>query len=199
MFKINQGKSGSFVGGLRPGAAAEPLDDAAKRLIAHHWHQVEERTGQPFDHRFFEREGWVYDTELPAIAVVAMRDLNEIAALPFFFRLQQAFYAERVDITDPAEYPALVADFDVDAEQFGRLLGSAEAKQAAYDDFATARRFGITGFPTLLLREGDAHHVVTYGYAPADQLEPSLNAWLEARFGAEVAGEVCSLAGPADC
>ena len=46
--------------------------------------------------------GWVYDTELPCSAVVTVRNLNEKATLPFFARLQRAFYAERVDITDPS-------------------------------------------------------------------------------------------------
>jgi putative protein-disulfide isomerase len=186
----------TVVGGLRPGASAQPLDDGAKRTIAHHWHQVEERSGQPFDHRFFDRDDWVYDTELPAIAVVAVRELNEKATLPFFTRLQRAFYAENIDITDAAVYQDLLGGFDVDGGRFAELVTSPDMKQRAYDDFAIARGFGITGFPTLLLREGDAHHVVTYGYAPADQLEPALNAWLQDRFGAEAAGMICSLDEP---
>ena len=185
----------TVVGGLRPGAAAQPLDDGAKRMIAHHWHQVEEASGQPFDHSFFDRDDWVYDTELAAVAVVAMRQLDEKVTLPFFVRLQQAFYTEGVDLTDPSVYPALVSGFDVDAARFVELLAADETKQAAYGDFAQARRFGIAGFPTLLLREDAAHHVVTYGYAPIDRIEEPLNVWLKTRFGAETLGQVCSIDG----
>ena len=180
------------VGGLRPGADAEVLDDRLERFLAHHWHQVAEASGQPFDESFLRRrDGWRYDTELPAIAVVAMRSLDEKQALPFHSRLQHAFYAEGVDITDPAVYPDLVAGLPVDADEFLRRLGSEEAKQRAWEDFAEARAMGITGFPALLVSEGDRLGVVTRGFVPADRLLPAVSDWLLDRFGDEGEGLFC--------
>jgi putative protein-disulfide isomerase len=37
-----------MIGGLRPGAT-KPLDEAGRRTIRHHWEQVREASGQPFD------------------------------------------------------------------------------------------------------------------------------------------------------
>ncbi len=184
------------VGGLRPGPAAGVMDDALRRTLASHWHHVAEASGQPFDETPLGWEGWRYDTELPAIATVTMRQLDPKAALEFFTRLQRAFYAEATDVTDPAAYPALLEDFVVDPDRFVELLGSDRMKEAAWADFRFARKMGVTGFPTLLLREGDAHHVVTHGWAPFDRLEPALTAWLESQFGEAASGLLCPIDEP---
>lgn len=180
------------VGGLRPGPSAEVLEDRLESTLAHHWHQVEEASGQPFDHAFLKRrDGWRYDTELPAIAVVAMRSLDEKSVLAFNSRLQRAFYAEGVDITDPAEYPGLIEDFGVDRDEFLRSLGSEEMKARAWDDFGEARAMGVAGFPTLLVRDDERLGVVTRGFAPADRLLPALSDWLLERYSKEAEGLFC--------
>lgn len=173
----------TVVGGLRPGPNAEPLDEITRRTLAEHWDHVEEASGQPFDRAALEREDWVYDTELGAIAVVTMRRLDESRTFDFFKRLQRAFYAENVDITDPGAYPGLLEGFEVDRAEFMDLLQSEEMKREAWADFALARRLTATGFPTLLLRVGEDYLLVTRGYLPWESLEPALTGWLREQFG----------------
>jgi len=60
-----------IMGGLRPGTT-KPMTEAAKRTTREHWEHVHEASGQPFDFTFFEREGFVYDTEPAAKAVVVV-------------------------------------------------------------------------------------------------------------------------------
>jgi putative protein-disulfide isomerase len=176
------------VGGLRPGTDGQELDDGVAAMLAHHWEQVAHASGQPFDHTFLERrDGWVYDTENPAIAVVAMRELSPEDTLRFHTRLQRAFYAEGVDITDPAVYPDLLGGFEVDPTKFTEMLSSDEARKAAWSDFAEARSYGATGFPTLIVRDGEEYGVVTRGYVAAEQLLPMLSEWLLTKY--ETAGE----------
>jgi putative protein-disulfide isomerase len=185
-----------IAGGLRPGPAAEPLDDRMRATLAHHWEQVAERSGQPFDHSFLQREdGWVYDTEMPDIAVVTMRHLRPFSTLPFFARLQQAFYAEGVDITDPGAYPDLVDGFEVDRDHFVELLNSPEMKEKTWQDFAEARRLGVTGFPALLLDEGDRMVSAGAGYVPAEALIPAVRDWVLEHHTALAPGLVCDLDG----
>lgn len=171
-----------IVGGLRPGPAAQPLDDSLRTTLLHHWEAVGERTGQPFDPSGLDRDHWTYDTLVPDTAVVLMRQRNPDAVLPFFERLQSAFYAEGVDITDPAVYPALVTGFDVDPDAFVVGLTSDPALEAAYTDFGKARGLGANGFPSLFLRADDEIFLVSRGYAPADMLERALRAFIEERF-----------------
>jgi len=171
------------VGGLRPGPEAEELDDRLAGFLGHHWEQVEAASGQPFDATFLERrDGWRYDTELPATAVVTMRELNEPQTLPLHSRLQRAFYAEGIDITDPAAYPDIIAGFDVDGDKFAELLVSEDKKKLAWADFAEARSLGVAGFPTLLVRDEQEWAIVTRGYVPADNLLPALSNYLLNRY-----------------
>ncbi len=171
------------VGGLRPGSDGQELDDRFALTLAHHWEQVEHASSQPFDRAFLERrDGWVYDTETPAIAVAAMRELSPDDTLRFHTRLQRAFYAEGVDITDRSAYPPLLDDFDIDAGKFADLLASDEMRTRAWQDFAEARSYGATGFPTLLVRDGEEYGIVTRGYLPADRLLPALSDWLLTKY-----------------
>lgn len=158
------------VGGLRPADRALPLDGLLRSFLLREWAKVASRTGQPFDPRALERDGWVYDTMVADTAVVTMRHLAPQATLPFLSRVQRAFYAEGIDVTDPAAYAALVDPFPVDPGGFVSALASDEMRQATRDDFDEARRLGAAGFPTLLLREERWTRPVAVGYVGYEEL-----------------------------
>jgi putative protein-disulfide isomerase len=113
------------------------------------------------------------------MAVTTMRAHNEPATLPFFARLQRAFYVEGRDITDPDVYADLLKGYAVDADVFLDAMLSERAKQAAWQDFTTARRIGITSFPTLLVTDGVRLRLITNGYQPADRLRSIIASALE--------------------
>jgi len=184
------------VGGLRPGPMAQPVDDKLADFVGHHWHQVEAASGQPFDHTILGRRGWSYDTEPSCIAVAAVRELAPENTLAFFARLHRAFYAEGVDITDPAVFPALAADYVPDVAAFSAALASEPTRQAAWRDFAWAKEMGVTGFPTLMLRKGEQWIMVTQGFRPSEQLIPAIATWLDRTYGEQAAaGMVCAVDG----
>ncbi len=166
------------VGGLRPGPNAEVVDARMAGYLERHWREVTARSGQPFDHSILERHGWSYDTEPACKAVVVMRDLDEAKAWPLFKRLQRAFYAEGVEISDPETIPPLVEDLGVDVDEFRTAFSLPEAVKATWRDFATARNWGISGFPTVVARDGDRGSVIAQGYSTADRMEQALEATL---------------------
>ncbi len=170
-----------ILGGLRPGTT-EVMDEAAKRMIREHWDHVHEASGQPFDHAFFEREGFVYDTEPASRAVVAVRRRDAGAALAFLKHLHHAFYAENKDVTDRETLCVLAAEFGLDRETFAKSCDDEETISETRRDFAIARRAGITGFPTLLAGSNDeGYAVVTPGYQSWQKVERLITAWLERR------------------
>ena len=139
------------VGGLRPGPSAQPLDDRMAASLRHHWVQVGERTGQPFDAAFLDRrDGWVYDTEPAAVAVAMIRGMDEPSTLGYFTTVQHAFYADGRDVTDFDVLTDLTSDLDVDRHAFREQLESDEAKKMAWGDFSRSRNWGIGGFPALI-------------------------------------------------
>jgi putative protein-disulfide isomerase len=168
------------MGGLRPGTDT-PMTEAAKREIAGHWTHVHEATGLPFDPAVLDREGFVYDTDPAARAVVVVRGREEELAAPYLGRTQQAFYAENRDVTSGEVLADLAAEFGVDREAFLADWSSEAAKQATWRDYAVSQRAGVTGFPTLIGGPNDqgAFGVVTRGYAPGDQVVAVLKDWIE--------------------
>jgi putative protein-disulfide isomerase len=170
-----------LVGGLRPGTV-ETMDKTMKEYIRHHWEQVHDKTGQPFDFDFFEREGFVYDTEPACRAVVTMREMKPEAALDFLEDLHQANYAENRDVTDSKALAELATKYGVDAADFTRQLESDEARAATQKDFHEARTLGVTGFPTIIARqsnpgEDDQYAFLTLGYRDYESIKPSLSEW----------------------
>lgn len=157
------------VGGLRPGPMAQPLASGMAESLSHHWVQIAERTGQPFDLSFLERDdGWVYDTEPAAIAVTLMRAMNEGRTLDYFTDVQMAFYGQGRDVTDFEVLTELTIGYEVDHEDFASALRSDDAKKRAWDDFSRARNWGISGFPTLVGELADGRlALLARGWAPA--------------------------------
>jgi putative protein-disulfide isomerase len=139
------------VGGLRPGPSAQPLDDRMATSLRHHWVEVNERTGQPFDTAFLDRrDGWVYDTEPAAIAVALVREMDEPNTLDYFTSVQHAFYADGRDVTDFDVLTDISDGLDIDPRSFRGELESEDAKKRAWADFSKSRNWGIGGFPALI-------------------------------------------------
>src|SRR5436190_22744139 len=105
------------MGGLRPGTD-KPMTPQAAAEIAGHWAHVHEASGLPFDPAAINREGFVYDTDPAARAVVVVRREGEDVALKFLGAAQRAFYAEARDITQGEVLADLAADYGLDRDRF---------------------------------------------------------------------------------
>ncbi len=168
-----------LLGGLRPGTT-EAMDDADKAMIREHWEHVQERTGQPFDFTFFDRDGFVYDTEPPSRAIIAARHRESETAFSLFKRIQQAFYAENRDVTDRDLLCDLAAESGMNREEFADLFDSEDIRQKTLDDYAAARRAGVNGFPALIAgSESEGYETITIGYRPWEQIKDLITSWLE--------------------
>jgi putative protein-disulfide isomerase len=177
-----------IMGGLRPGTE-EPMSEAAKASIRPHWEHVTEASGQPFDYGFFDREGFVYDTDPAARAVVVVRRHAPERALDFLQRTQRAFYAENRDVTDPEVLAHIAADFGLDREAFLAEHASDAAKQETWRDYAISQRAGVTGFPTLV-GGPDANGVfgiVAQGFQPPEAVLGIIDHWLARAVAGEPA------------
>jgi putative protein-disulfide isomerase len=149
------------VGGLRPGPMAQTLDERMALFLSHHWVEIAQRTGQPFDTGFLDRrDGWVYDTEPAAIAIVEMRETSPGETLSYFTAIQYAFYAEGRDVTDFSVLTEIARHRGIDPETFASALPGEDAKRRAWGDFSRARRWGIDGFPALVGDLGDGRFVL---------------------------------------
>jgi len=180
------------IGGLRPGDRAEPID-RVRDYVLHHWSQVAAASGQPFDHAGLDRDDWMYDTLMADTAVVTMREVAPHETRRFLDTVQRAFYSQRVDVTESEVYRDLVLGFPVDPEEFVTQIRSGEMKAATERDFLEAQWLGVTGFPTLLLRDGASTLPISYGYAPFETVAGRITGLIEKNYPDDAAGLVCDL------
>lgn len=158
-----------LLGGLRPGTA-EPVTDAFREEILHHWQQVQARTGQPFRFEGALPEGFVYDTEPASRAVVAAAELDASQAYPMFKAIQRAFYAEGMNVTDPENLARLAASLGLDAGAFRARLDADLTLQKTRTSFLRARQWGVRGFPSLVLQRDRGRHLLSQGYLDVAEL-----------------------------
>lgn len=167
------------VGGLRPGTET-PMTAEARAEIAGHWRHVHEAAGVPFDPTVLA-DGFVYDTDPAARAVVVVRHEDEGLALTYLERVQRAFYAEARDVTRGEVLADLAAELGLDRDAFLERWSGEAARQETWRDYAVSQRAGVTGFPTLVAgpNEAGAFGVVTRGFAPAEPVVAVLKDWIE--------------------
>lgn len=167
------------MGGLRPGTET-PMTGEAKAQLVGHWSHVHEASGLPFDPAAIEREGFIYDTDPAARAVVVARSAGQDLAAQYLGAVQWAFYAEGRDVTSGEVLADLAVEHGLDREAFLAAWASDEAKQETWRDYAISQGAGVTGFPTLVggPNEAGAFGVVTRGYAPGEQVLAVLGAWV---------------------
>jgi putative protein-disulfide isomerase len=172
------------VGGLRA-YNTQAMDDELKNTLLSHWQKVAEKTGLPFKDDALAREGFVYNTEPACRAVVAARKIAPAAALPVFHAIQHAFYAEGIDVTHPdvlSEIGAAVLTnlgVATDAATFKSVLTSEETIMATHDDFALTQKWGVNGFPTLVLERDGRLDLVTSGYVEMPLLVEHMQSIIE--------------------
>lgn len=164
-----------FVGGLAAGVD-RVLGDKAKSGIREHWEHVEADTGQPFDYGFFDRNDFVYNSEQPSNAVVAVRNAK-LNSLYFLEAIQSAFYQKNMDITSEAVLTKIAEDVGLDAESFAKQLRAAETLEDANKDYELTKKLGIQGFPTLLGMANNKVQLLTMGYQPYDAIVLEIETW----------------------
>lgn len=170
------------VGGLRA-YNKEVMDEQKRQTILGHWKHVQEASGLPFSAVGMTQAGFIYDTEPACRAVVTARtladDLSAHQSLSIFFAIQHAFYAEGKDITNPVVLAEIttaalnattggVEHFDVESvlETWQSPMTMAETGE----DFQQTQRWGVRGFPALLVLHNNALHMIASGYTKAAEL-----------------------------
>lgn len=170
-----------IAGGLRVHQTEAP-DAILRAALQDDWRKVEAATGLPFSHALLAQESFNYDTEPACRAVVVARQIAPDAAFAVLFALQQAFFAEGRDITDGQTLAAIAAatlleaGHPVTAEDFLSRWQSDASIAAVHDDFTQVSRWGITGFPTLVLARGPQLDLVTSGFLAMPALVEKLQA-----------------------
>jgi putative protein-disulfide isomerase len=169
------------MGGLRPGTTT-PMPEDARRNLVSHWREIHELTGQPFGEGLIDLDGFVYDTDPAARAVVLARRTSTDLAIDYLARVQRAFYADSLDVTKNAVLVDLAVELGFDGEAFAAGLGDEGLKSETWRDYAVSQRAGVTGFPTLVVgpNADGTYAPISRGYQDPDSVLAGVGAWLTA-------------------
>lgn len=156
------------------GDASRPMRPQDKAAVRQHWEHVRALTGQPFAMEFLDREGFVYDTAPACRAVAIVRAQRGPLALAYLAAVQEAFYAEGRDVTDPAELQRIAEALGLDGAEFAAALAAPEVEAAITQEFRDVAGLGVTGYPTLLGLDGGRARVLSLGCRPFAEVEAAL-------------------------
>jgi putative protein-disulfide isomerase len=156
------------------GDRGRPMRAEDKAYVRSHWEHVHERSGQPFDWSFFEREGFVYDTAPPSRAVMAVRELRPAATLAYFRAVQRAFYAEGRDVTTDAVLLDLAPASGVEPATLATALADPGLVRRLEDEQLEVARMGVTGYPTLMALAAGRPQLLALGWRPLAEVEAAL-------------------------
>lgn len=165
----------TVMGGLR-GESDQPMSNDLMKLVQAAWVRIEQATGQPFNHDLWRRHRPLATT-LPACrAVVAARLLDPEVMWPFMVGMFEAYFTRAMDPTQRETYLDVAGSVQLDLPQFEAKLDSPEVEAALQRDLALTRKFGITGFPSVVLSLGNDHYLVSPGYQPIEGMRRAINA-----------------------
>jgi len=167
-----------MMGGLRPGNT-ERFDESRRTYILQHWHAVHKRTGQPFNFEFQMGPTFTYDTEPASRATVVTRKLAPGQEWPFLKSAQEAFYVQNADVTKAQVLENLVVKLGMDASQFRQTFQDPQTRPVVWEEFDQARQLGVSGFPTLLGRQGQSVATLMHGYQDFETLTPLIEQFIQ--------------------
>ena len=156
------------LGGLRPNGT-ETMADLGE-FLKHHWQEVHERSGQPFNYSIIGNENFILDTEPGSRAVVAARTMDSTISLSFFKAVQHAFFVENKDMRAESTFTRIAQDFGLDTVQFKQLFNQEEIKYETNNDFQLASEMGIRGSPSAVIRHNGQLYLAANGYRTAEDL-----------------------------
>lgn len=167
-----------MMGGLRPGNT-EHFDGSRRAYILQHWHAVHKRTGQPFNFEFQMGPKFIYDTEPASRATVVTRKLAPGQEWDFLKSVQEAFYVQNADVTKAEVLENLAVKLGMDALQFRQTFQDPQTKPVVWEEFDQVRQLGVSGFPSLLGRQGESVSMLMHGYQDFESLKVLIEQFLQ--------------------
>ncbi|MDA0321810.1 MAG: DsbA family protein [Verrucomicrobia bacterium] len=150
----------------------DPMTDEMREYVRGAWQAVAARTGAEFNHAFWTTCRPRRST-YPACRAVLAAGLQDAKA-SMIEAIQRAYYLEARNPSDDDALIELAGEIGLDRERFAVDVTSPAVADLLRDDFKLRRELGVTRFPTLLLQRSDGCHVLTAGYATADDMRTAM-------------------------
>ncbi len=169
-------------GGMIIGDRVGPIGITAP-YIKSAYKRVEETCGVTFGDAFLKGildEGTaIFSSLKPSIALCVAKDMAPERGIEFASALQSAIYVDGIKPDESESYRDLAISFGFDADDFLNRMSFPHYEMLANQGFAQSSKWGIQGFPSVVLFHKDQGYLIARGYMPYDTLAESVRSILE--------------------
>jgi len=141
------------------------IQDAHKR--------VETTTGITFGTAFLDeylQTDDIMDSEKPAVALTVFKQYQPEQAINFAHDMQLALNYYGKSLNDDTTYTALLEKYHIPAAEFLKKMQEDENKYATQQEFSVVQQWGITGFPAVILDNGEQLYLIARGFTPLERM-----------------------------
>lgn len=138
----------NVVGGLAPDSDV-PMPESQKQAVAGYWRKIEAMLGTRFNHDFWTECEPRRSTYPACRAVLAAGNQQQAEAMTA--AIQNAYYLQARNPSDNSTLVELAGEIGLDVKQFANDLQSDAIENRLQEQVAMARRWPISGFPSLVL------------------------------------------------
>lgn len=171
--------SGGMVTGSRVGSLSEiapNIQDSTPR--------VEQLSGIKFGEAFMNdlrgAGNTILDSTPPSKAFVILKETFPSQQVELAHKIQSLFYSQGLDLNRVDSYLTLCTHLGYDLEEFKANFEGLTYQLATKDEFVRAANFGVSGYPTVVLRQSENYYLVSNGFTTAEKLEGTIHRIVEA-------------------
>lgn len=165
-------------GGMKTGLNRSPAASMHAYILGA-YKRVEEMTGiefgTPFLNELLPREDYLLDSTPPGVALTVFKSFQPEHAIDFAHDIQVAFNYEGQSLNDDSTYLTLAARYGIDTALFAARMQEPDYLQATEAEFQQVQQWGITGFPAVIMANGEQLFLIARGYTPAAQLMATID------------------------
>lgn len=162
------------LGGLRGGEEA-PMSDDLAGMIRNAWTRIEGSTGQQFNHDLWKLHRPLATTWPACRAVLAARLLDPKSEWGFMVAMFGAYFTRALDPSSQATHLLIAEEQGFDRNVYMSMLESEQVERSLQTDLRTTHRFGITGFPSVVLSIAGNNYLISPGYQPMEGMRRAIN------------------------
>jgi putative protein-disulfide isomerase len=141
--------------------------------------KVEDYSGTKFGPEFLnsilEKGDYVISSLEPSIGIRVFKSLDTENQISFIHKVQESFYFDGKDIKNYEVLAEIASQFNVDKEEFLKRCKQEDYQSLTIFEFDTIKQWGITGYPTIIYKDGENLYLVASGYQYYLDLKNILN------------------------
>jgi putative protein-disulfide isomerase len=154
----------NLVGGLASDTT-EVMPPSLQTMIQQTWYRIEQTvSGVKFNHEFWTMNTPMRSTYPACRAVLAAKKQQLEAEYSMIKAIQQAYYQQAKNPSLMTTLLECASIIDLDVKRFESDMVSDEIQALLLDEIATARKLGVTSYPSLRLQHNGVLLSITVDY-----------------------------------